>query len=100
MCERERRQKLPTLAFATLAVLCCAAFVRLALLIPEPPKKPIADAISTNDQRHVAVVVKVDPQHRFENGAVTEGWLTRADDGKELWVVRTNLPHSELVWRK
>ena len=61
---------------------------------------PIADAINMNNQRHVGVVVKVEPRHQFENAAITEGWLMRADDGAEVWFVRTNLPHSELVWRK
>lgn len=56
--------------------------------------------LTQTDQRHVGVVIKVDPQHKFENGAVTEGWLIRADDGVAVWFVRTNLPHSELVWRK
>jgi prepilin-type N-terminal cleavage/methylation domain-containing protein len=60
----------------------------------------LADAINTNDQRHVGVVVKVEPRHQFENGAITEGWLMRADDGTEVWFVRTNLANSELVWRK
>ena len=94
------RQKLLTLAFVLLAVLGCAAFVRLGRMVPNPRPKPIADAINTNDQRHVGVVVKVEPRHQFENGAITEGWLMHADDGTEVWFVRTNLPNSELVWRK
>src|SRR5437764_1076618 len=94
------RNRLPTLGFALLAVLGCAALVRLVFMVPNPPSKPIADAINTNDQRHVGVVVKVELRHQFENGAITESWLMRADDGVEIWFARTNLPNSELVWRK
>ena len=94
------KRHFPAIAFVLLAALGCAAFVRLSRMVPEPRPKPIADAINTNNQRHVGVVVKVDRQHRFPNGAVTEGWLIRGNDGVEVWFSQTNLPHSTLMWRK
>jgi hypothetical protein len=57
-----RRRKLPTMAFA---VRCRAEMRRtgsVALLTPEPPRSRFVDAINTNDQRHVAVVIKVGPR--------------------------------------
>jgi hypothetical protein len=77
-----------------LLVVACAIVAGLALLIPSPTEAAVGDAVQIGTGKHRGVVLKIDPQHHFD-----EGWLLRADDGFELWFPRDQLKKAELVRR-
>jgi hypothetical protein len=46
-----------------------------------------------------AEVLKIDPQHRFDNGTVQEGCVMRNKFGTEVWLARARNQKMELVRR-
>lgn len=91
-------KRFDALGMLLLAVVACAVVGGLALLIPERPAKPIGDAIQTGTGEHRGVVLKINPNYPFYDGA-REGWLIRNEHGSEAWIPRDQMKKAELVRR-
>lgn len=60
---------------------------------------PIADLFNRVSNEHVGLLMRIEPNRRFPDGTVREGWLVRGLDGMEIWFPADKMKNVERVKR-